>query len=80
MQPVSASMSSGSIAGNMAIRSWLRPSLRYDSVSTMPFARRMAATACGVDAVVEIDGADHGGTLIWVRDEWRGVRHFSAQV
>jgi alkanesulfonate monooxygenase SsuD/methylene tetrahydromethanopterin reductase-like flavin-dependent oxidoreductase (luciferase family) len=28
MQWVSASMSSGSIAGNIAIRSWLRPNLR----------------------------------------------------
>src|SRR5262245_31823389 len=28
----------------MAIRSWLRPSLRYGSVSTIPFARSAAAT------------------------------------
>ncbi len=28
MQPVSASTSSGSTAGNIATRSWLRPSLR----------------------------------------------------
>ena len=45
MQAVSAATSSGSTAGNMAMRSWLRPSLRYGSVSTMPFARRVAATA-----------------------------------
>ena len=37
--------SSGSIAVNVATRSWLRPSFRYGSVSTMPFARRVAATA-----------------------------------
>jgi len=29
----------------MPIRSWLRPSLRYGSVSTIPFARSVAATA-----------------------------------
>src|SRR5205807_1125493 len=45
MQAVRASTSAGSVAGNMAIRSWLRPSLRYGSVSTMPLARRTAATA-----------------------------------
>ena len=33
------STSSGSIAGNSAMRSWLRPSLRYGSTSTMPLAR-----------------------------------------
>ena len=37
--------SSGSIAVNVAMRSWLRPSLRYGSVSTMPLARSVAATA-----------------------------------
>src|SRR4051812_44353428 len=44
-QAVSASTSAGSIAGNIAPRSWLRPSLRYGSTSTMPFARSVAATA-----------------------------------
>src|SRR3954454_11865192 len=44
-QAVSASTSVGSIAGNIATRSWLRPSLRYGSTSTMPFARSVAATA-----------------------------------
>ena len=45
MQAVSARTSSGSIAGNIAIRSWLRPSLRYGSTSTMPLARSVAASA-----------------------------------
>ena len=45
MQAVSASTSAGSIAGNMPMRSWLRPSLRYGSVSTMPLARSVAAIA-----------------------------------
>ena len=36
---VNASTSSGSTAGYIPIRSWLRPSLRYGSVSTIPFAR-----------------------------------------
>ena len=37
--------SSGSIETKVAIRSWLRPSLRYGSVSTMSLARRLDATA-----------------------------------
>src|SRR5829696_10104517 len=45
MQEVRASTSSGSTAGNMPIRSWLRPSLRYGSVSRIPFARSTDATA-----------------------------------
>ena len=45
MQAVSASTSSGSTAGNMPTRSWLRPSFRYGSVSTTPFARSTLATA-----------------------------------
>ena len=45
MQWVSAATSSGSTAVNIAMRSWLRPSLRYDSVSTMPLRRRTADTA-----------------------------------
>ena len=40
---VSACTSLGSIAGNIATRSWLRPSLRYGSTSTMPLARSVAA-------------------------------------
>src|SRR5262249_39062043 len=44
-QAVSASTSSGSTEGNIAMRSWLRPSLRYGSVSTMPLARRTFATS-----------------------------------
>ena len=42
---VSALTSSGSTADNIATQSWLRPSLRYGSVSTMPLARRIFATA-----------------------------------
>jgi hypothetical protein len=33
------------MAGNSAMRSWLRPSLRYGSTSTMPLARRAAHRA-----------------------------------
>jgi hypothetical protein len=43
-------MSSGSIAGNIAMRSWLRPSFRYGSVSTIPFARSTAATTAASTA------------------------------
>ena len=39
MASVNVRTSSGSIAGNRAIRSWFRPSLRYGSTSTMPLAR-----------------------------------------
>src|SRR3954470_14929362 len=42
---VSDVTSSGSTAVNMAIRSWLRPSLRYGSVSTIPLAPSVLATA-----------------------------------
>jgi len=45
MHAVSAATSSGSTAGNMPIRNWLRPSFRYDSVSTIPLSRSTAATA-----------------------------------
>ena len=45
MQAVRAATSAGSVAGNIATRSWLRPSLRYGSVSTMPLARSALATA-----------------------------------
>ena len=45
MQAVSASTSAGSTAVNIATRSWLRPSLRYGSVSTMPLARSAFAIA-----------------------------------
>src|SRR5690606_20022044 len=45
MDWVSAVTSSGSIAGNMPMRSWLRPNFRYGSVSTIPFARSALATA-----------------------------------
>ena len=45
MHVVRAATSSGSTAGNIPMRSWLRPSLRYGSVSTMPLARRVRAIA-----------------------------------
>jgi hypothetical protein len=45
MQRTSARTSSGSMAVNVATRSWLRPSFRYGSVSTTPFARSVFATA-----------------------------------
>ena len=32
------------MAGNMPMRSWLRPSLRYGSTSTIPLALSVAAT------------------------------------
>ncbi len=44
-QRQSRSTSSGSTFGYIAIRSWLRPSLRYGSVSRMPLARSVAAIA-----------------------------------
>src|SRR5664279_2664832 len=44
MHTVRASTSSGSTAGNIPTRSWLRPSLRYGSTSTTPLARSTAAT------------------------------------
>jgi len=34
----------------MPIRSWLRPSFRYGSVSTIPFSRSAAATAAASTA------------------------------
>ena len=45
MQRVRASTSDVGIAGQRPIRNWLRPSLRYDSVSTTSLARRCAASA-----------------------------------
>ena len=60
---VSVATSSGSIAGNIAMRSWLRPSLRYGSVSTMPLARNARGDGGGVDVVDEVDGAAHVAAL-----------------
>ena len=73
MQRVSAPTSSGSIAGNMAIRSWFRPSLRYGSVSSTPLARSDLATVGRVDGGVEVDGADHVAAFVGLGDERRGV-------
>ncbi len=52
---VSTATSSGSIAGKSAMRSWLRPSLRYGSTSTIPFARSAARERGRVDPFVEVD-------------------------
>ncbi len=72
MQPHNDAMSSGSMAGNMAMRSWLRPSLRYGSVSTIPFARSTAATGRRVDGVDEVDGAHDVAAIGRVLDEGPG--------
>ncbi len=64
---VSASTSDGSMAGNIPTRSWLRPSLRYASVSRMPLARSAVQTSFGVDRIVEVDRADHVRPLGRVR-------------
>ena len=45
MHAVNASTSAGSTAGNIETRSWLRPSLRYGSVSTTPCARSTAESS-----------------------------------
>ena len=58
MHAVSASTSAGSTAGNMPTRNWLRPSLRYGSTSTIPFARSVFAIARGVHVIGEVDRAD----------------------
>ena len=53
IEAVRARTSAGSIAAKVATRSWLRPSLRYGSVSTMPLALRMPATAAAsIDYVI----------------------------
>ena len=54
--------------GTSRSRSWLRPSLRYGSVSTMPLARSAAAIGGGVDAVGEVDRARPRGCA---RRAWR---------
>ena len=46
---VKIATSAGSMAGKRPIRSWLRPSLRYGSTSTMPLARRTCRDRRGVD-------------------------------
>src|SRR5881392_4378981 len=45
MQRVNAATSDGSMVGNIAMRSWLRPSFRYESVSTIPLARNVLASS-----------------------------------
>ena len=71
---VRVATSSGSIAGNNAIRSWLRPSLRYGSTSTMPFAREALPRArprrrARSKSIVAVTGLRSRGVL----DERRGV-------
>ena len=66
---VRVATSSGSMAGNIAMRSWLRPSLRYGSVSTMPLARSALRDRGGVDVVDEVDGAGHVAALRRLGDE-----------
>ena len=58
MQRGQGPTSAGSTAGNIATRSWLRPSLRYGSMSTIPLARNTFATAAASTESVEVDGAD----------------------
>ncbi len=53
MQAVSASTSAGSTAGNIPTRNWLRPSLRYGSTSTIPFARSVFAIAAASTSSVK---------------------------
>ncbi len=74
MQAVSACTSAGSVAGNIATRSWLRPSLRYGSTSTIPFARSVAASAAASTCIVEVDRADDQRALGGIADERRRVR------
>ena len=50
MHAVSAATSDGSTEGNTPMRSWLRPSLRYPDVSTMPFSRSAAMTCLALTA------------------------------
>ena len=76
MQAVSASTSAGSTAGNMPTRNWLRPSFRYGSVSTIPFARKVAAmssaaSAASVTVAVshDVDRPDDLRTLRGIGDE-----------
>ena len=69
IERISWRTSSGSIAVKVATRSWLRPSLRYGSVSTMPFARSVAATAAASIDVVEVDRGDDLRAVRRVGDE-----------
>ena len=55
------------------MRSWLRPSLRYGSVSTIPFARSADASAAASTASAKSIVADHAGALLRAGHEWRRV-------
>src|SRR5688500_3335313 len=65
MHRVSAATSSGSMAGNRATRTWLRPSFRYDSVSTTPLARStlltVVASTDGSKSIVPTTGLRSSG-------------------
>ena len=74
MHAVSACTSAGSVAGNIAIRSWLRPSLRYGSTSTIPFARSVAASAAASTWSSKSIVPDDERALGRVGDERRRVR------
>ena len=69
MQCVSASTSAGSIAGNMPIRSWLRPELAVRVGVENAVGAQDVAHRVGVDAVVEIDRADDVGPFGGIGDE-----------
>ena len=64
---VSWEMSSGSIAGNIAMRSWLRPSLRYGSVSTTPFVTDPADRSLVV-GTIDLEGVDAAAVTDALRD------------
>ena len=52
----------GSTAGKTEMRSWLRPSLRYGSVSTTPLARKTFATTSA-----SIDSSKSTVATTWLR-------------
>ena len=55
------------------MRSWLRPSLRYGSTSTMPLARSVAASAAASTVLVEVDRRGDVAAVRGVGDERRRV-------
>ncbi len=71
---VSARTSAGSTAGNIATRSWLRPSLRYGSTSTTPCAAQHRGHRRRVHRGVEVDRPDDRRAQRRVGDERRRPR------
>ena len=71
MQASSDATSSESMLGNIATRNWLRPSLRYGSVSTIAVRAKDRRDLVGVDVVAEVDRADDGAAICGVGDEGR---------